>query len=376
MKPQQKKTVRDEFADDAPLGKSFGSWEAAGKGEGSQNQASKYMYTERDDIEDEKHSKVPWSDVLPLKGHEKTVCSLDFEPSGSRMVTVASDYKMKLWDFNGMDGSFQAFRTIEPREAHNNRWCRYSRKGGQILVAPGGNQAKIYDRNGEELLEFGKGDPYLVQMRATKGHVATLNCCEWNPADKERLITCSSDCTIRIWNVNVGNRHESILVGPKTASKKLGYSVCQYSRDSNLILGALSDGMLQIWDSKGSLKRPESAVMNLKGIECNSVDFDSENNSVILRAGNTLSLYDLRSFQEPIHVWKNLSEGPTSCLFSPDQTMILTADKSTLKLFSRTTFSLVENLEMKETIFGISWNSKINQIACGLKSGIVKLVNN
>jgi WD40 repeat protein len=281
---------------------------------------------------------------------------------------------MKLWDFNGMDGSFQAFRTIEPHEAHNNRWCRYNRKGGRILVAPGGNQAKIYNREGEEEVEFQKGDMYVVQMKQTRGHCATVNCCEWHPKERNRLITCGNDCTMRLWDAEIANRQQSVLLGPKLAGKKNAYSVCQYSPDGGMIVGALIDGNIQVWDSKGSLNRCETTVMNNAGEECSSVAFDSTGTHFLTRSATQMKLYDTRYFKEPLHIWTNLSEGPNACLFSPDDTLLATPSGGKLKLFSRTTFALYEELELGAPCHQISWNAKINQIACGLGSGTVKLL--
>lgn len=44
----------------------------------------------------------------------------------------------------------------------------YSGTGDRLLVAPNGNQAKIYDRDGKELFECVRGDMYLRDMRHTK----------------------------------------------------------------------------------------------------------------------------------------------------------------------------------------------------------------
>lgn len=185
------------------------------------------------DVEDESHSKIPKSHQLDMHSHTKMVCTLDMEPSGARVVSGSADYMVKLWDFNGMDGSFQPFKSIEPKESHNVRWLRYNKKGGMILCAPGGNQAKVYNRELEEELEFMKGDVYLTQMKATKGHTGVITCCEWNPVNKEKLLTCGLDSTVRIWDLNVKHKHEQIIVGPRLPGRKLGYTVACFSPGFN-----------------------------------------------------------------------------------------------------------------------------------------------
>ncbi len=329
-------------------------------------------------VEDEKHRPAPWSDELTMSSHTKTVFSLDFEPSGARLVSAGSDYSLKLWDFNGMDGSFQPFRSIEPRESHSVRWCRYNRKGGRILVAPGGNQAKIFSREGEEELEFAKGDMYLVQMATTKGHCAAVTSCEWNPQNKEQVITSSLDLTCRIWDVNEKNRQLSVLLGPKQAGKKNGYCVVQYAPDATIITSALMDGTLQVWDTRGTLKRADlTASYSSEGSECSSIAFDSSSRLLATRSGTEMRLWDVRLIKDPVHIWTNLAEGPMSCLFSPDDTLVVTPGAGTrLQAFSRATFALVEEHEMGEPFYQCSWHPKLNQIACGLRSGAIKILYN
>jgi WD40 repeat protein len=347
-------------------------------------------------VEDEKHRPVPWSDELVMSSHTKTVFSLDFEPSGARLVSAGSDYSLKLWDFNGMDGSFQPCRSIEPREAHSVRWCRYNRKGGRILVAPGGNQAKIYSREGEEELEFQKvckrkrlfpylflknenqGDMYLVQMSATKGHCASVTSCEWNPQNKEHVLTSSLDLTCRIWDVNERKWHLNILLGPKQAGKRNGYCVAQYAPDATMIVSALLDGTLQVWDTRGTLKRADlTATYSTNGGECSSIAFDSNSRLMATRSGTEMMLWDVRLIKEPVHIWTDLADGPNSCIFSPDDTLLVTPGAGTkLQSFSRTTFALVEEREMGEPFHQVCWHPKLNQIACGMRSGVIKILYN
>lgn len=339
------------------------------------DQFSPSIFAERTHLPDEKHLAVPWSDVLTLTGHEKLVCSLDLERSGSRLATVSADYTLKLWDFGGMDGSFQAFRTIQPREAHSNRWCRIARKGGQILVAPGGHQAKIYSRDGDELVEFEKGDMYIRQMKATKGHCATVNCCEWSPVEKGRFLTCSNDCTMRLWDAEVASQQLHVLLGPKQGGgKNVGYSVCQYSPDGSMIVGALTDGTVQVWDPRGSLNRPEGSARNPRDSECSSLAFDEESRFLLSRSGSEMRIWDCRLIREPVHIWRDLADGPNSCLFSPTGSLVATASGNMLKTFSRTTFALVEERDMGSPVHQLCWNAKINQIACGMRDGTVQVL--
>lgn len=335
------------------------------------------------DCEDEPHQKLPVSHQIELKSHTKNICSLDVETKGARVVTVSSDYSMKLWDFTGMDGSFQPFRTIEPREGHNILWTRFSPKGGMIAVAPGNNQAKLYDRDGDELLEYVKGDPYLMQMRATKGHCAMVTCCEWHPINKECLLTCAMDCTIRLWSTEDKSKHQQIIVGSKNAGKKMGFSVASFSPDASMIVGAMTDGTLSLWDAKGSLARPQFTVPLSKDYDCGALSFDSASNLLVCRAGPDMWLWDSRFLRDPVHIWTGLcsrelllsAASGITCEFSPDNSMIVTPlGASSLGFFSRTTFAPVNKVELGSSALQICWNAYLNQIICGQSDGVVKVL--
>ena len=51
---------------------------------------------------------------------------------------------------------------------HQVRSLQYSITGDMILVATGNAKAKVFDRDGFELLECIKGDQYLSDMAMTK----------------------------------------------------------------------------------------------------------------------------------------------------------------------------------------------------------------
>lgn len=47
--------------------------------------------------------KIPLSHQIDLSGDGKVCTSISFEPNGNRIVTGSFDYKIKIYDFGGMD---------------------------------------------------------------------------------------------------------------------------------------------------------------------------------------------------------------------------------------------------------------------------------
>ena len=119
--------------------------------------------------------QFPITHELTLKDHNKVVSALALDPSGARVLSGSHDYDCKLWDFGGMDARAKPFKTWEPSGSYYV--CRtsflgliihpalkgisiqihdlkYAPDGHRFLVISGTTQAKMYDRDGEELYVF------------------------------------------------------------------------------------------------------------------------------------------------------------------------------------------------------------------------------
>ena len=52
--------------------------------------------------------------------------------------------QVKFWDFNAMDASRRAFRTLQPFECHQIKSIEYSITGDAVLVAAGNAQVCLH----------------------------------------------------------------------------------------------------------------------------------------------------------------------------------------------------------------------------------------
>ena len=109
-------------------------------------------------------------------------------------------------------------------------------------------QAKVLDRDGHELFECVKGDPYVIDMRTNKGHVGGLTSGCWHPKIKDEFLTSSSDASMRIWLVDSNGRRSKDVI--KCKSKQNGLktipTACGFSRDGLLVAAACQDGSIQV----------------------------------------------------------------------------------------------------------------------------------
>jgi len=257
------------------------------------------------------------------------VSALSLDPSGSRLATGSYDNYVKLWDFNGMDMSLKSFRTIEPEEGNQIVDLKFSISGDQILIATNGSMPRLYDRDGILIEEYIKGDPYLQDMRKTKGHIQALSSCMWHPYDKQLFMTSAADSTVRIWDVNQKRTHKDIIViksknrGTKTRISSAVYNITA----TNIGVGA-QDGIIRIFDPKNT-SRPSITIedAHMSGSDIGSLEFSKDGRLLISRAtDDTLKLWDIRHISKPLFVQRDLScfYAETNAIFSPDEQYILT----------------------------------------------------
>ncbi|KAI0374379.1 transcription factor [Pilatotrama ljubarskyi] len=326
--------------------------------------------------------RLPITHELILKDHTKVVSALTMDPSGARVVSGSHDYDCKLWDFGGMDWRCKPFKTWEPAGSYHIHDVKFSNDGQQFLVISGTAQAKMYDRDGEELATYIKGDPYIRDMKNTAGHVAELTCCAWHPKDPQTFITSSVDSTIRIWDVENKRKQKTVIVvKSKERGARTKVTACGYSPDGALIGGACMDGALHMWQTKSNFVRPSMSIegAHAKGTETGSLVFSLDGQTVLTRGGDdTVKLWDIRSFKRPLVSRSGLATlyPNTNAIFSPDNRYVVTGAGATTKggrghllFMAKDTLETVKDLEVESTPVRVYWHSKINQILTGLSSG-------
>ncbi|XP_064625112.1 WD repeat-containing protein 70-like [Lineus longissimus] len=343
---------------------------------------------EGEDLDDDSPvSKIPNSHEIVLEHGSKTVSALALDPSGARLVSGSYDYDLKLWDFAGMDARLQFFRTLRPCECHQIKSVEYSMTGDAILVVAGNAQPKIYDRDGFEMMECPKGDQYITDQKNTKGHTAMTNSGCWNPRVKEEFMTCSNDCTVRLWDVTQGkNKHKDCIKPRSQQGRKTIPTTCTYSNDGRYVAAACNDGSIQIWDHKRGFVNVNlvNRGCHMNGSDTSCIRFSYDGNVLASRGGdNTLKLWDIRKFKQPLCVADSLFNlfPMTDCVFSPDNQLVATGvslkkgeTDGKLIFFDRNTLNKVTELTVSNSsVVRCLWHPKLNQMVLGCGDGNIKI---
>lgn len=341
---------------------------------------------EEDDAEEDDAHLIPDTHEVQMQHGSRAVLALSCDPVGARLVSGSIDYDMCFWDFAGMDASMRSFRTIQPCENYPIRCLQYSITGDMILVVSGNSQAKVLDRDGFEKMECVKGDQYISDMSKTKGHVAQLTSGCWHPYTKEEFITASLDGTLRIWRGIVKNKEQQVVIKSRAQRGLKTYATaCTYNRDATLIAAGCIDGSLQTWDTRKMFVNNTHCVREAhsKGAEISSIMFSYVGQQLCTRSNDeTMKLWDLRQFKQPLHSWTNLYSryDTTDCCFSPNDRIVVTGEslikgqtEAFLHFYSTQTFEELKRIPVTNAhIIKTIWHPKLNQLFIGCSNGNIK----
>ncbi|KAG8931725.1 hypothetical protein FRC01_000927 [Tulasnella sp. 417] len=337
----------------------------------------------------------PVSHELLLQDHTKVVSALTLDPSGARVLSGSYDYDCKLWDFGGMGGGTgeaKPFKSWEPAGSYSVHDLKFSAGGEQFLVVSGTLQPKLYDRDGQELATYIKGDMYIRDMKHTAGHVGEVTACAWHPKESNTFITSSNDSTIRIWDAENKRKQKTVIVvKSKERGARTKVTTCAFSHDGKLIAGACLDGTLNIWGSNSNFVRPSHTAENAheKGKEVGSVAFSVDGHTVVSRGTDEYTkLWDVRSFKKPVFTSQKIMTlyPETNAVFSPDEKYIITGSaagrtesgmgRGGLVFLRKDGLDVEKSLDFApgESVVRVVWHPKINQILCGLSTGSIRLL--
>ncbi|EIW71757.1 hypothetical protein TREMEDRAFT_67947 [Tremella mesenterica DSM 1558] len=340
--------------------------------DGGQDEGDEYG---EEDEEEEEVDRTPISHEIVLKDHTKVVTALAVDPPGARLATGSHDYDTKLWDFGGMDARLKPFKSFEANGNYHVRDLDYSLDGQHLLIISGTVQPKIFSRDGDEEIEFNKGDVYLRDMKNTQGHTAEINAGSYHPLDKTQFLTCSNDSTLRIWDVaNKRKQKQVIVVKSKERGARTRVTACGWSHDGKMVAGACLDGTLHIWNTSSNFARSNlsNETAHTKNTETTGLAFARDGHRITTRGGDdTVKLAsDLGNIYPD-----------TNVIFSPDDRIVLTGtaapkgQKGSLVFLSGDDLAVQRKLPLGEgSVVRVLWHSRINQIFASLSTGAVHVL--
>lgn len=386
---------------------------------------------EESDDSDDEEAGMPCSHELVLSAHNRSVAGLCIDPAGTRLATGSHGGDVATWNFGGMsaDAPRPFWRSGTgvgggDSDTHGQqvRSCAFSSTGAHLLVCRAGWQAQVLTRGGDTVCDTVKGDPYLLDLKATSGHVGELTGGVWHCAYAERFATWSADSTVRIWDLAKPRKNLQVLVHRSKATAGTGRVKCTAAAyaasDAGKTLGACyADGTVSLWQPDAAVHRPMGgSVPDAHAGEggAMAIAFSLNGHTLATRSRTAVKLWDRRNFTKPVSdtakLGIKLDTAPDSAadlVFSPNnqelvtphcsyrQTVRTTGDLSgdgdtdtgigaenivleeidpALYVLSTRDLRLVKTVPLDSAAVRVVWHAKLDQALVGRSDGRVSML--
>ncbi|MEX2187643.1 MAG: hypothetical protein WD875_12645, partial [Pirellulales bacterium] len=250
--------------------------------------------------------------LLELAALGAAAWSAEFSPDGQLVVTVGGD-EARLWDLQGQEiMQFNPHRSVAA--------ANYSPNGDRVVTAGWDNSARIWDaKTGRTIVK-------LDDDRAGEkgGHTAAINSAAFSP-DGAYVLTSSDDCLVKLWDAQSG-RVVRNYVGHGASAR-----AAAFSSDGRRIVSASSDGTARIWDIDSAATLHELKGHNLSVL---SAVFSTDGKWVVTGSeDNTAAIWNAE-IGDRLQTLQGHTAAVTSVAVLADRTRVLTGSSDqTAKLW-------------------------------------------
>mmetsp|Transcript_5149 Transcript_5149/g.8050 ORF Transcript_5149/g.8050 Transcript_5149/m.8050 type:complete len:779 (-) Transcript_5149:111-2447(-) len=349
----------------------------------------------------------PPPSVSEKQQQQPSLTSLVVDPSGSRFATGQGSY-VRLYDFSGMNRlRTTPFQTILVEDGGYivEHLC-YSNSGDRLVVGTTSSQPSIFDRDGQQVMQFIRGDLYVMDMAQTSGHVNEVTGVSWHPFERNLVLTSSLDGSARQWNL-VGKTQFHKLVSDKVyrvknpKGQRTQVACVVYHPGGREFAVGTSCGTLQLWNAAIIKPRPERMVVVGTSSSITSLSYNPDGTQIATRSNDnnnddttSIHIWDTRRLSKSSQPLFSCSDVPSlyktaNCEYSPNGKMLLVAcsqyrnDTTTtkantmegiIKIFSVKEKKLIGEVPASKLGVGVvqvKWHSKLNQILVGNSDGSI-----
>jgi WD40 repeat protein len=129
--------------------------------------------------------------VHELKGHQNSVFTSPFHPSGKYIVSGGRDAQLKVWDTQAK----YVLRESIPAHLYTINHIVFSKDGRYFVSASMDKSIKLWDAYNFRLLK-------VLDKERHAAHGNSVNKLLWMNY-RDLLVTCSDDRSISVWDLNI-----------------------------------------------------------------------------------------------------------------------------------------------------------------------------
>ena len=113
----------------------------------------------------------------------------------------------------------------------------------------------VYDKNGNKIIRFIKGNPYVLDNSKTPGHTNAVRAACFHPNKPDFAMSASLDGTCRIWDLNGHTSFDElesleVLRAKSKRGLRIGITSACYNIQGTQILVGCIDGGLLVFDER------------------------------------------------------------------------------------------------------------------------------
>jgi len=205
-----------------------------------------------------------------------------------------------------------------------------------------------------------------------------VRCAVYLP-DQRRIITCSLDGSLRLWNiesgVQIGNdwRDDDDDGGGDDDRRNAGVLIIALSPNGKTVASGGVDGKVRLWDVEmktvvakwtGHTQRMRSLCWSVDGEQVVSGSKDA-----------TMRVWDVESGDTVLGPIKTGHQGVHAVIYSPDTTKIATGGykETGLRIWDAKTGNLLFAINHDDTIWSLAWTSNEKKIITGSHEGSIRI---
>ena len=198
-----------------------------------------------------------------------------------------------------------------------------------------------------------------------EGHTSYVNSVSFSP-DGKRIVSGSSDKTIRIWDATTGKELETL------EGHTIAVNSVSFSPDGKRIVSGSYDRTIRIWDATTGevLDTLEGHTRAVK-----TVSFSPDGKRIVSCSGdNTIRIWDATT-GKVLETLEGYTDDVNSVSFSPDSKRIVSgSDDRTIRIWDATTGKKLETLEgHTEGVSSVSFSPDGKRIVSGSSDNTIRI---